>query len=120
RWLASCFGAGARSRKHQVARPSPARHPLIMQLTLISGPRQRHEGIRHMKLVTSLLLTCSTLIAVPALAADEAEDQGGREILVTAYGLEQESAAATGLSLTLRETPQSVTIVDRERIEAFQ
>src|SRR5690606_41231225 len=103
RWLASCFGAGARSRKHQVARPSPARHPLIMQVTLISGPRQRSEGIRHMKLVTSLLLTCSTLIAVPALAADGAEDQGGREILVTAE--QMVSGAATKTDVPAIEVP---------------
>src|SRR5690606_2918455 len=102
--------------KNRVARPSPVQDPLIMQLTLISGPRQRHEGIRHMKLVTSLLLTCSTLIAVPALAADEAEDQGGREILVTAE--QMVSGAATKTAVPAIEVPQPVTVIPSEVFEA--
>lgn len=69
-----------------------------------------------MKLVTSLLLTCSTLIAVPALAADEAEDQGGREILVTAE--QMVSGAATKTDVPAIEVPQPVTVIPSEVFEA--
>lgn len=55
----------------------------------------------------------------PEQAADDAESGRGRaDIIVTALP-QQPVTAATGLALTLRETPQSVTIIDRARIEDF-
>jgi len=60
-------------------------------------------------------------ISPAARAEDGAEgvgDDARRDIVVTAAA-QRENAAATGLALTLRETPQSVTLVDRERIEDF-
>jgi outer membrane receptor for ferric coprogen and ferric-rhodotorulic acid len=69
---------------------------------------------------------CASLIVAPALASDagsEARDKQANDILVTAAKLKQaqlnESASATGLDLTLRETPQSVSVIDRQRIEDF-
>ena len=74
-----------------------------------------------MKFVKLLLLTCTALSAAPALA-DEAEDQEAarRSIVVTAQAPGEETSTASGLPLTPRETPQSVTIVDRQRIDDFQ
>ncbi len=72
-----------------------------------------------MKLVVSLLLAGSTLIAVPALGADEAEadDQGGgREILVTAEALGAGSATKTDVPAI--EVPQPVTVIPNEVFEA--
>lgn len=74
-----------------------------------------------MKFSTSLLLACTALTAAPAMA-EEAEDQDTVRdaILVTAEVTATPSNSATGLSLTPRETPQSITIFDRDRIEDFQ
>ncbi|EJU11277.1 TonB-dependent siderophore receptor, partial [Sphingomonas sp. LH128] len=70
--------------------------------------------VRHSLLASTLLIApglCGTAHAdeVPAPAADT--------IIVTA-GLEQ-SSSATALALSVKETPQSVTIIDRKRIEDF-
>lgn len=60
-----------------------------------------------------------------AAGAGDAADSGGtrNDIIVTAARSRQavlnESASATGLDLSLRETPQSVTVVDRQRIDDF-
>lgn len=71
-------------------------------------------------------VSLSTIIVVPAHA--EADDAGNpasprTDIVVTAAKLKQaefnDSASATGLDLSLRETPQSVTVVDRQRIDDF-
>ncbi|AQR76033.1 TonB-dependent siderophore receptor [Sphingomonas sp. LM7] len=79
-----------------------------------------------MKPVLRHALLASSLIAVmpaPVFAADgpvtaEDQDQSKSEIVVTGIIAEQ-SSSATGLSLTPKETPQSVTILDRQRIEDF-
>lgn len=54
----------------------------------------------------------------PAGNAD-AQAQAPGDIVVTGVA-DPQSAAATGLKLTLSETPQSVTIVDQQRIRDFQ
>ncbi|WP_243652836.1 TonB-dependent siderophore receptor [Novosphingobium sp. PhB165] len=67
------------------------------------------------------------LAVVPAYAAEPAngddQAQARRDIIVTGARTNQvnlnESASATGLDLSLRETPQSVTVVDRQRIDDF-
>ena len=66
--------------------------------------------------VLSVALTC----AVPAAAVEPADRQPRpkEEVVVTALA-KQESHSATGLTLTPMETPQSVTIIDRERIDDF-
>ena len=70
-----------------------------------------------MKLAASLLLTGSTLIAGPALAAEEAEEQGrGSEILVTAE--QMVSGAATKTDVPAIEVPQPVTVIPSEVFEA--
>lgn len=53
----------------------------------------------------------------PALAAENAAEDAN-SIIVTGSA-QRETPSATGLSLTLRETPQSVTVIDRQRIEDF-
>ena len=81
-----------------------------------------------MKLTRLLITTTVSALAIaPAFAAeaDGGEDRGSSrsEIIVTAAKSREsalnESASATGLDLSLRETPQSVTVVDRERIDDF-
>lgn len=64
------------------------------------------------------VLLSSTLAACWALPvhADTAAETGN--IIVTG-AVTDENASATGLTLSLRETPQSLTIIDRERIEDF-
>lgn len=77
-----------------------------------------------MRIVQSLL--ASTVVfgagVAPAHAdaAHESAADGQRrgDIVVTA-AIERENAAATGLPLTLRATPQSVTVIDRDRIDDF-
>jgi outer membrane receptor for ferric coprogen and ferric-rhodotorulic acid len=69
-------------------------------------------------------IACAALVALPAMAADpDAKDKQGSDIVVTAAKLKEaqlnESASATGLDLSLRETPQSISVIDRQRIEDF-
>jgi outer membrane receptor for ferric coprogen and ferric-rhodotorulic acid len=66
----------------------------------------------------------AALSAMPALADDAATDAGQpREIVVTGAKVKptelNESASATGLDLSLRETPQSVSVIDHQRIDDF-
>jgi len=75
-----------------------------------------------MRITPSLFASTAValLSAQPALAQSEGDAADGRrsDIVVTGT-IEQQNAAATGLPLTLRETPQSVTVIDRQRIEDF-
>lgn len=59
--------------------------------------------------------------AAPASAADESSEGAGNDTIVVTgrYTIDEHIDSATGLGLTLRETPQSVTVVSRERIEDF-
>jgi outer membrane receptor for ferric coprogen and ferric-rhodotorulic acid len=52
-----------------------------------------------------------------AASADSADGGGGVETVVVQA--QRVSTAVTGLQLSLRDTPQSVTVVDREQIEDF-
>ncbi len=76
-----------------------------------------------MRFAKSLLLAFVALTATPALAEDAVADEDQvREAIVVTGALrsrDEQSSSATGLSLSPRETPQSVTIVDRQRIEDF-
>ncbi|MGC4252385.1 MAG: TonB-dependent siderophore receptor [Sphingobium sp.] len=73
--------------------------------------------------MTRLLVTAAVLplLAMPAHAEDQ--PASSRDIVVTGARFRQadlnESASATGLDLSLRETPQSVTVIDRQRIDDF-
>jgi outer membrane receptor for ferric coprogen and ferric-rhodotorulic acid len=71
---------------------------------------------RHALLATafSLLLPAAALAAGP-----EDEDTQDRGDIIVTGTLDAPSASATGLTLTPRETPQSVTIIDRARISDF-
>lgn len=56
-----------------------------------------------------------------ASAQDAAPDEGDTsrsDIIVTGV-MDRQTASATGLPLSLRETPQSITVVDRDRIQDF-
>jgi len=65
---------------------------------------------------TALFLTA----AHPAFAAEsDAESRENRDNIVVTGLLQKDNSSATGLPLTLKETPQSVTIIDRDRINAF-
>ncbi|WP_343685634.1 TonB-dependent siderophore receptor [Asticcacaulis sp.] len=68
---------------------------------------------------TSILLM--SISAAPVLAADApAEgDSDVREVVVLGKRVIRESAGATGLDLSLRETPQSVTIVTAQQMQDF-
>lgn len=73
---------------------------------------------RHLALSAMLAIAWSH----PAWAAgpeEEGDDQARPEIVITGTLPANQSASSTGLPLTLRETPQSVTIIDRSRIDDF-
>jgi outer membrane receptor for ferric coprogen and ferric-rhodotorulic acid len=73
---------------------------------------------RHLALSAVLALAWSQ----PAWAVgpeEEGDDQAKPEIVITGTLAANQSASSTGLPLTLRETPQSVTIIDRSRIDDF-
>ncbi len=64
-------------------------------------------------------LFATTILAfAPALAAHAEEQTSVSQVLVEGERT-QLSAGATGLDLSLRETPQSVTVVPKERIDDF-
>lgn len=75
-------------------------------------------ALRRLFLTTSFLA-----LAAPALAhADDAPgkpDKAPEEITVIGKRVIKGSAGATGLDLSLRQTPQSVTVVDEQQIEDF-
>lgn len=64
----------------------------------------------------SASLLCA--LAAPALA-DEAEESQVSDVVVMGKRVIRESAGATGLDLSLRETPQSVTVVGSAQIKLF-
>lgn len=63
----------------------------------------------------------NAIALTPAHAEAEAASDDGQsgEILVVGQMGEKVSNSSTGLNLTLRETPQSITIIDEKRIKAF-
>jgi len=61
--------------------------------------------------------TACAMIATPAIAQESSEEPGSDEILVTGkYTIEDKIDTATGLGLSVQETPQSVSIVTAQRI----
>ena len=77
------------------------------------------QPIRHALFASTLLAAPFPFAARAAEPATEAAGsvEGDGSIIVTAG--EQPSSSATALSLSLKETPQSVTVIDRKRIEDF-
>jgi len=75
----------------------------------------------RLRVIALLSTSLSAALLLPAAAHAEDNDDQARagEIIVTGTVAEQATASATGLSLTPRETPQSITIIDRQRIEDF-
>lgn len=72
------------------------------------------SAIRH-AILASTFLAAPWLVA-PAYA-DEADRDSVSDIVVTAAL--QPSSSATALALPVKETPQSVTLIDRQRIQDF-
>ncbi|ESQ88544.1 hypothetical protein ABENE_15980 [Asticcacaulis benevestitus DSM 16100 = ATCC BAA-896] len=73
-----------------------------------------------------ILLTATSVFAMMAIGAAHAEatadasaDSEAREVVVIGKRVIKGSAGATGLDLSLRETPQSVTIVTAAQIRDF-
>ncbi|MEE4454736.1 TonB-dependent siderophore receptor [Novosphingobium resinovorum] len=72
--------------------------------------------VRHALLASTLLL--APVLCAATAQADEAAAPAADSTIVVTAGLEQ-SSSATALSLPVKDTPQSVTIIDRKRIEDF-
>lgn len=103
-----------------------------MQLTRLIQPRNatllqiilRRVFMTSTLAIRRLLMTASLFaLATPMLAhADEAlskADKAPEEITVIGKRVIKGSAGATGLDLSLRQTPQSVTIVTQQQIRDF-
>jgi outer-membrane receptor for ferric coprogen and ferric-rhodotorulic acid len=71
---------------------------------------------RH--LVTSSVFAVAVMYSSATLAAEAAADDESNILVVARVG-DEVSTSATGLDLTRRETPQSITIIDRTRIDNF-
>ncbi|WKL55773.1 TonB-dependent siderophore receptor [Asticcacaulis sp. ZE23SCel15] len=72
-----------------------------------------------LRATASVLILSSLTLALPA-AADDAADAGDvREVIVMGKRVIREFAGATGLDLSLRETPQSVTVITAQQIKEF-
>lgn len=67
----------------------------------------------------SALTLIGLACALPAVAEDAAAPEDSKEVIVLGKRVIRESAGATGLDLSLRETPQSVTVVTAQQIEQF-
>jgi outer-membrane receptor for ferric coprogen and ferric-rhodotorulic acid len=81
---------------------------------MLAGP-----GLRTIALVLSTWVAAAPAAAAPAdAAAPAAEDPQDQDIVVTGEK-DIRPTTSTKLPLTLKETPQSVTVVDRQRIEDF-
>lgn len=76
----------------------------------------------HLSLRAALLTTALLALPGAAWAGPEGEADGNdqqNQIVVTGAAT-QPSRSATGLTLTPRETPQSITVIDQARIQDFQ
>jgi outer-membrane receptor for ferric coprogen and ferric-rhodotorulic acid len=67
--------------------------------------------------IASLCLIATLLAA--GVSAETTNDEGDRQEIVVIGTVETASAAATGLSLTPKETPQSMTVIERDRIDEY-
>ncbi len=80
-----------------------------------------NAALRPLLLASTLLATAPANALAAAsnpAATPDAQDQTRSEIVVTGT-IERQSSSATGLALTPKETPQSITILDRQRIDDF-
>ncbi|MCP3732544.1 TonB-dependent receptor [Sphingomonas sp. MG17] len=76
--------------------------------------RRRKFSLRS--LATASVLALTTVTVAPALAQDEPQPDD-QTIVVT--GVNAPVTTSTGLPLTFMETPQSVTIIDQQRIQDY-
>src|SRR3546814_7584144 len=79
---------------------------------------------RSFRPVFKFALLAASALSVPAFAQDaawapeEGEASGRKDDTIVVYGSGiDRNTAATGLDLTPRETPQSITIITREQID---
>jgi outer membrane receptor for ferric coprogen and ferric-rhodotorulic acid len=77
-----------------------------------------HRRSRRLLLASAIALFPAGQALGAPLADADAAPADESSIIVTGVA-NQTTSSATGLSLTLRQTPQSVSIIDRERIEDF-
>lgn len=77
-----------------------------------------HRRSRRLSLASAIALFPAGQALGAPLADADAAPADESSIIVTGVA-NQTTSSATGLSLTLRQTPQSVSIIDRERIEDF-
>ena len=70
----------------------------------------------HKTLLATLI---SGLLFASSLYAEETESDANIEVISIKGSRLDKAATATGLPLTLRDTPQSVTIIDQEFIQSF-
>ncbi|MGX9460131.1 TonB-dependent siderophore receptor [Shewanella sp. A14] len=68
---------------------------------------------------TLLVTLISSLLLAPNLYAEDTQSNGNIEVISIKGSRLDKAATATGLPLTLRDTPQSVTIIDQEFIQSF-
>lgn len=73
-----------------------------------------------LRVSASALVFLGLVSALPAAADEAAADAEGKEVIVLGKRVIRESAGATGLDLSLRQTPQSVTVVTAQQIEEFE
>ena len=95
---------------------------------MLAGPFQvgseQSRGLKHMTLRQILLASGAlTILAGPAYAQDSSlateEDEVSiqeRIVVTDSYTINEQIDTATGLGLTLRETPQSVSVVTAQQI----
>lgn len=71
-----------------------------------------------MSFAKHVFLSCTALVGTSAMAqAQEGERNSESEIVVSGkYTIDEQIDTATGLGLTLRETPQSVSVITEQRI----
>ncbi len=68
--------------------------------------------------ITGIIVFCSVLSAQPVMAA-ETDSYIDEEMIITGFRDDRKSRGATGLNLSVFETPQSLSILDAEAIDDF-
>ena len=69
-----------------------------------------------MRALKLAILSCTALSATQAFAEDAAASDDNEIVVTGQYVLPDKIDTATGLGLTVQETPQSVTIITAQRI----
>ncbi|MGE4431997.1 MAG: TonB-dependent siderophore receptor [Sphingobium sp.] len=73
--------------------------------------------VRSFRPAFKFALLAASALSVPAVAQESADNQKDSDAIVVYGSGIDKNVAATGLDLTPRETPQSITIITREQID---